>query len=137
MNETTAKLLEKSARSISAGESAVAGGHFEAAAGRAYYAMFYVAEALLNERGLRFSKHGGVHSAFGKHFAKSRLLDPRYHRWLLAAFNKRIAADYGVEAVPDASEVKEMLTQAADFLRTCKVFLASNAGPNGAYDGED
>ena len=89
--------------------------------------MFYVAEALLNERGLRFRKHGGVHSAFGKHFAKSRLLDPCYHRWLLAAFNKRIAADYGVDVEPDAQEVKEVLTQAVDFLRACKAFLASNA----------
>ena len=27
--------------------------------------MFYLAEALLNEKELRFKKHGGVHAAFG------------------------------------------------------------------------
>jgi hypothetical protein len=32
--------------------------------------MFYTAEALLNEMGLEFNKHGAVHAAFGKHFAK-------------------------------------------------------------------
>jgi hypothetical protein len=52
--------------------------------------MFYTAEALLNERSLRFKKHGGVHAAFGEHFAKPGLLDAKYHRWLLAAFEKRI-----------------------------------------------
>jgi uncharacterized protein (UPF0332 family) len=30
--------------------------------------MFYVAEALLNEKSLQFSKHGGVHGAFGEHY---------------------------------------------------------------------
>jgi uncharacterized protein (UPF0332 family) len=33
--------------------------------------MFYVAEALLFEKGLQFRKHSGVHSAFGEHFAKA------------------------------------------------------------------
>ena len=74
MNESTCKLLDKTDRSIAAGESALADGHVEAAANRAYYAMFYVAEALLNERGLYFRKHGGVHGAFGEHFAKTGCL---------------------------------------------------------------
>ena len=127
MNSTTAKLLEKTVRSIAAGESALTDGHVEAAAGRAYYAMFYVAEALLNERGLRFRKHGGVHAAFGEHFAKTGLLDPRFHRRLLAAFNKRIAADYGVDVEVNAREVEEMLAQAREFLQAAREFLEGNA----------
>jgi len=112
MNDTTVKLLDKATRSIAAGESALTDGHIEAAANRAYYAMFYVAEALLNERGLTFRKHAGVHSAFGEHFARQGLLDARYHQWLLAAFNKRVAADYGVDAELSATEVGQMLEQA-------------------------
>ena len=112
MNDTTVKLLDKATRSIAAGESALTDGHIEAAANRAYYAMFYVAEALLNERGLTFRKHAGVHSAFGEHFARQGMLDARYHRWLLAAFNKRVAADYGVDAELSATEVGQMLEQA-------------------------
>ncbi|HQL54889.1 MAG TPA: HEPN domain-containing protein [Phycisphaerae bacterium] len=123
MKESTAKLLDKSERSISAGDSLLAGGHVEAAANRAYYAMFYVAEALLGERGLRFRKHGGVHGAFGEHFVKTGLFDPQYHRWLLAAFNKRITADYGVDAELTVSEVAEMLAQAREFLAISRGFL--------------
>ncbi len=116
MNEATGKLLDKAVRSIAAGEASLAAGHLEAAASRAYYAMFYVAEALLEERGLRFRKHGGVHGAFGEHFAKAGLLDPKYHRWLLAAFNKRISADYGIDAELSATDVGEILGQAREFL---------------------
>ena len=127
MNETTAKLIEKAGRSIAAGESALADNHIDAAANRAYYAMFYVAEALLNERSLKFRKHGGVHGAFGEHFAKTGILDPKHHRRLLAAFNKRIAADYGVDAELTAAEVGEMLAHAREFLQAAGEFLEASA----------
>lgn len=97
----------------------------EASAARAYYAMFYVAEALLYERGLSFRKHAGVHSAFGQHFAKSGVLDTKYHQWLIAAFNKRIIADYGVEAVLSAAEVKEMIEHARAFLEEARRYLGT------------
>lgn len=123
MTETSAKLFDKARRSLSAGENALAHGYLETAAGRAYYAMFYVAEALLNERGLRFRKHGGVHAALGEHFVKTGVVDARYHRWLLAAFNKRIVADYGVEAELSMEEVQEMLGQAREFMLAARAFM--------------
>lgn len=125
MKDTTRPLLEKAARSIKAAERLLECGDTEFAAGRAYYAMFYVAEALLSERGLRFSKHAGVHSAYGEHFAKTGALDPMYHRWLLSAFNKRIAGDYGVEASFTKAEVREMVEQATEFLQTARRYLES------------
>ncbi|HWP62853.1 MAG TPA: HEPN domain-containing protein [Candidatus Binatia bacterium] len=88
-----AKLLEKAARAIAAAERLVQDGFFDIAAGRAYYAMFYVAEAILAAKGLRFAKHGGVHAAFGQHVVKAGEMDPRYHRWLLDAFDRRVSAD--------------------------------------------
>jgi uncharacterized protein len=97
VKEITDALLRKADRSIAAAKKLLPS-DADFAAARAYYAMFYVAEALLAERELRFSKHAGVHSAFGEHFAKTGLLDPKYHRWLIDAFDKRIAADYGIEA---------------------------------------
>ena len=123
MKDATAKLLEKAGRAIAAGESSLRDGHIEAAVGRAYYAMFHVAQGLLNEHDLRFRKHGGVHSAFGAHLVKTGEFDPRYHRQILAAFNKRIAADYGVEIELTSSEVEEMLAQARDFLDAAHRFL--------------
>ena len=134
MKDVTAKLLAKAERSIAAGASALPAGHLEASASRAYYAMFYTAEALLNERSLRFRKHAGVHAAYGEHFAKPALLDPQYHRWLLAAYNKRITADYGIDAELSAAEVELMLTQAREFLATAIRFLQTEPPPQGTAE---
>jgi len=86
------KLLDKAGRAIRAAERLMEDGLFEFAAGRAYYAMFYVGEAVLLSKGLRYAKHGGIHAAFGEHVVKPGEMDPRYHRWLLDAFDRRITA---------------------------------------------
>ncbi len=77
--------------------------------------MFYVAEALLNEKGLNFRKHGGVHGAFGEHFAKTGVLDSKYHRWMIEAFDQRLAADYGVDSPLSTEDADLMIKQAKEF----------------------
>ena len=126
MKETSEKLLEKSARAIRAAEILLREGDLDAAAGRTYYAMFYVAEALLFEKGLQFRKHSGVHSAFGEHFAKTGLLDSKFHRWLLNASDKRIQADYGVDAVLSGEDVELVLEQAREFLGEVRRHLSDS-----------
>lgn len=123
MKEATEKLLAKAARALGVAERLRAGEDAEFAVGRAYYAMFYVAEALLNEKGHRFRKHGGVHGAFGEHFVKTGLLDGRYHRWLLEAFSKRITGDYGIESDLTAEDASLVIGQAREFLGAAKQFL--------------
>jgi uncharacterized protein (UPF0332 family) len=78
MKAGTRQLLEKAGRAIQAADILLAAAGAEFATGRVYYAMFYTAEALLHERGQKFSKHGAVHAAYGKEFAKSGLLDPSF-----------------------------------------------------------
>jgi uncharacterized protein (UPF0332 family) len=123
MKESSRQLLEKADSSIHAAQALLESNYPGFAAGRAYYAMFYVAEAMLNEKELTFRKHGGVHSAFGEHYIKTGLLDARYHRWLLMAFNRRIVADYGIEVDFTQHEVEEMIQQARDFLQEAKRYL--------------
>ncbi len=123
MKETSDKLLKKAARALRVAERLRKSRDAEFAVGRAYYVMFYVAQALLNERGLRFRKHAGIHGAFAEHFVKTGLLDKRYHRWLLAAFSKRITGDYGIEAEITADDAKILIEQAREFLETGKKFL--------------
>lgn len=123
MRPDTIKLLEKAGRAIRAAEVLLGKGDAEFAAGRAYYAMFYVAEALLNEMDLRFQKHGGVHGAFGEHFARSGMIDAKFHRWLLDAFDRRIQADYGLDAVVTTEEADRMVEQAREFLLEGRRFL--------------
>ena len=125
MKQVTEALLQKADRAVAAAEKLVA---IDAESGisRAYYAMFYVAEALLAERDLEFKKHAAVHAAFGEHFAKTRSLDPKYHRWLLDAFDQRITADYRVGAELTAYDARTLVEQAKEFLSAARAFLASH-----------
>lgn len=125
MKEQNRKLLDKAARAIHAAEVLLGAGEVDFAAGRAYYAMFYTAEALLYERGLRSRKHSGVHSLFGEHFSKPGLIDVKFHRWLVTAFNRRLQGDYAFESTITEEEVRVMIQQAREFLDEAGRFLGS------------
>ena len=123
MKDFTRRLLDKAIDSIEAAEILLSNGKTEIAIGRAYYAMFYIAEALLNEKDLRFSKHGKVHAAYGEHFAKTKILDPKFHRWLMNSFDARQIGDYAVEANIQAESVITAINQAREFLAAAKAYL--------------
>jgi uncharacterized protein (UPF0332 family) len=123
MKGSSKQLLEKASRAIEASSILLDSGFTEFSSGRAYYAMFYTVEALLNEKDLKFSKHGGVHSAFGEHFIKTGLFDAKYHRWLLDAFDRRIESDYGSVATVTDDDARELIEQAKEFLREAKTYF--------------
>ena len=124
MKEQTRKLLDKSAHAIRAARLLLENDETDFAAGRAYYAMFYAAEALLCEEGQRSRSHSGVHSLFGEQFAKPGRLDSKYHRWMLAAFARRLQGDYGFDATLAPAEVERTIEQAAEFLAAAEGFLS-------------
>lgn len=117
------KLLDKARRAIAAAQRELDAEEAEFAAGHAYYAMFYTAEALLSARDFTFSSHGAVHGAFGKEFVKSGVLDASFHRWLLTAFRERQEATYDVENPITAQQVQRTITRAEEFLAAARVYL--------------
>lgn len=126
MTDETRKLLKKGERALHAAETLIGAGDAEFATGRAYYAMLYTAQALLRQKGIQFRKHSTVHSAFGKHFAKTGLMDQKYHRWLLDAFDQRLRGDYDFETSVDVKTAAEIIRQARDFLQAAKHFLETD-----------
>jgi uncharacterized protein (UPF0332 family) len=94
------------------------------AASRGYYAMFYVAEALLLSRNLSFSKHSAVIAAYGKEFALTNDLDPKFHRYLIASLDARQIGDYGVEENVSLAEAGQIITWAEEFLEAAKAYLS-------------
>jgi uncharacterized protein (UPF0332 family) len=129
MSPDTPKLLHKASRALHAAEVLLREEEFDFAAGRAYYAMFYVAQALLRERGMRFSKHSAVHAAYGLHFAKTAALDPKFHGWLLDAYDSRIQGDYGTDWEATAKRVQEMIDQGREFLAVARRHLGLGGEP--------
>lgn len=66
-----AALLRKAQDSLRAARLLADQQLYDFAVSRAYYAMFYVAQAFLLGEGLSFSKHSAVIAAFGQQFAKT------------------------------------------------------------------
>ena len=85
MKTAVEALLAKAARSRRAAALLGEQDYLDFAASRAYYALFYVAEALLLAEGLSFSSHAALIAGFGKTFAKTQRLAPRFHRYLIDA----------------------------------------------------
>jgi len=123
MNDYTRKLFDKAIDTIEGAELLLEHDKTDLAAGRAYYALFYVAEALLNEKGLQFSKHGDVIGAYGKEFSKTKLLDPKFHRWLIKGFDTRLIGDYHVDTHIEQDVVADMINRAREFLEAAQNYL--------------
>ena len=125
-------LFEKADRYIRSAKLLADDGDLDSAVSRLYYAMFYTAEQLLEARGLSFSSHKGVISAFGLHFAKTAALDPRFHQALLTGFSQRQLGDYSPLSNLRAGDIDLMLAQAQEFLQAARAWLAAHPGPPAA-----
>lgn len=123
MREACARRLEKAERAIRAARVQRNADLPEFAASDAYYALFYVAEALLLKRGLSFRSHGAVHGAYGKHFAKTDELAPKHHRRMLDAFELRTEVDYVVDVELPEGAVDEVIEWAEEFLDDARRYL--------------
>lgn len=125
MKEQSQALLAKASENLAAAQDLMEKGHAEVAVSRAYYAMFYAAEAALLEEGLEFSSHGAVHGAFGERLAKSGRLDPKLHRYLLDAYRARQSADYDAPADISEEDARVVIDRAQEFISLVKRHLGS------------
>ena len=123
MKDEAAWFLRKAEHALRAAEMLLAANDPETAVGRAYYGMLHTAQALLREQDIRFRKHSSVHGAFGQHFAKTGVIDPKFHRWLLDSYDDRIRGDYDTEAIIGEESADLRIKQATEFLQTARQWL--------------
>jgi uncharacterized protein (UPF0332 family) len=116
-------LLQKAERSLKAAQDSFNDGNFEFVASRAYYSMFYLAEALLLLKDLSFSKHSGVVSAFAVHYTKPGIIPQQYHRALMDAFEDRQIADYESIPIFGRTEAEHQLQRAYEFMSHVRQWL--------------
>lgn len=113
-------LLIEARDSLKAAEVLLREGYPGFAASRAYYSMFYVAEAFLLGKGLAFSKHSGVHSAFGLHFCKAGIVPKDLQAYLTRGMELRHIGDYGRSTRVTAAEAAEQIAHAQQFLQVAQ-----------------
>ena len=118
MTDEVAALMSKARRSLATPRRIMANGGFDFAVSRAYYAMFYAAEALLASDSVALSKHSAVIAEFNRRYAATGRLDQRHATALRKAFALRNAADY--ETLPEIGEA-----QAATVVRDTEALIGA------------
>lgn len=116
MNQKQRDMLFQAKMDVATAKRDLQYGALRSAASRAYYAMFYVASALLIEKNLSYSKHTAVVAAYGKHFAGVGGIPVESHRYLLDALDKRGIADYDFNVKVGPEVVEKLIAHAELFI---------------------
>ena len=83
-------LQTKAERFLKTAHKALEIGDFDSCVSRCYYAMFFMAEAVLLTKGITAHSHKGVISLFGRHFVKTGLVGRELGKVLGEAYDKRL-----------------------------------------------
>lgn len=125
MRDELEEIVHKAERSLNAAATLFEENSFDFAVSRAYYSMFYMAEAVLLTKKLSFSKHAGVISGFNQHFVKTKIFDYKYYEMLRYAFEQRNIGDYRFETYISKETAQKIINDAREFLGVVKEYLES------------
>jgi uncharacterized protein (UPF0332 family) len=98
-------------------------GFYSAAVNRAYYAIFYAANAVLSTQGLARSKHSGIISAFRERFVKTGLVEAEYRRIYGRVMDDRHLGDYEVKRTITADRARRDLDDTQRFVNRVEIYL--------------
>ena len=121
-----ASLMARAQRYLKSAEILFQDGDYESSVSRVYYAMFYSAQAMLLTKGLSFSSHKGVISAFGENFIKAGIFPREMGRELNRAFQKRQIGDYEYTFVISKDEAKQVIASGKEFVEKIAQYLHIN-----------
>ncbi len=98
-------------------------GFYASAVNRAYYAIFYAANAMLSTQRLARSKHSGAISAFRERFVKPGLIEAEYSRIYGRVIDDRHLGDYEIKETTTADQAKEDLNDSRRFVSRVEAYL--------------
>ncbi|MEW6400725.1 MAG: HEPN domain-containing protein [Chloroflexota bacterium] len=96
---------------------------YSTAASRTYYAVFYGASALLKTKGLSYSKHTAVLSAFRQHFIKTGIFRVNFSEMYKILFDARQAGDYEMLTKFEPDILRKNLDNAQEFIAEVETWL--------------
>jgi len=114
----TENLLAQARQAARSARTLLSSGDPDGAVNRAYYAMFYAAQAALEHRGIEVtsSKHGTLVGRFGEHLVKPGLLPRSLGSSLNDMLALRHKADYSTYGVPPV-DAERAATEAETFVK--------------------
>jgi uncharacterized protein (UPF0332 family) len=117
------QIIDKAERSLKTAKEIFQTEEYDFAVSRAYYTIFYMAEAALMTKDLSFSKHSGVIAAFGRHLIKTGVFDKKLHTILKNAFKRRNIGDYEFNITITKEEAERVINDAEEFFQTVRAYL--------------
>lgn len=98
--------------------------HWSLVANRLYYAVYYMATALLLKKGLKAQTHSGVMHLLGLHFVKTGLLGSNEGRLFTRLFEMRQSGDYDDLFDLTSEEVEPYIDKAKAMIAKMEVLLS-------------
>ena len=96
---------------------------YGSAINRAYYAIFYAANALLITRQISRGKHTAVIAAFRQCFVKPGLIEAEYSDIYGRVMENRHTSDYEIDLTIDAQVAMEDVNDAQRFVERMETYL--------------
>jgi len=93
---------------------------YASAVGRAYYAMFHAATAVLLDKEIERSSHSGIIAAFGEFLVKPNLIEQKYHQHFREIFDLRQESDYQPIVDIDSKQAEQTVERAKGFVMACR-----------------
>ena len=115
--------LERAHSTLGEADLLYAGGYFNAAINRLYYACYYAAVALLIKHDINPGTHAGVKQMLGMHFVATGRMSREIGRCFSLLFERRHSSDYDDFAYSSAEEIDELLPKAEAFIDTVRKLL--------------
>jgi uncharacterized protein (UPF0332 family) len=97
--------------------------HYTTAINRAYYAMFYAANALLATKGIQRAKHSSVLATFRQEFVKPSLIEAEYSDNYGDVMDARHEADYTIGVRSTKKPAQDYLEDAQRFVARVEHYL--------------
>ncbi|MDP2210294.1 MAG: HEPN domain-containing protein [Candidatus Aquicultor sp.] len=128
LKERIAKSLEKANEALKEAETLLLQKLYGGTVSRSYYAVFHATCALLLIKNLEFSKHSAVIAAFGHQFIREGLLDKKYHKILIGAYEARQLAEYDIFKKINPEFAGKIFEEAKEFVLMAEEYTKAHAG---------
>ena len=115
-HEEITQYIENSREILEAARLMFENDFYTSAVNRAYYAIFYAANALLVTEGISQSKHAGVISAFRQYFVKTGEIAPEYSKIYGRVMEDRHESVYELGSPITPDEAQENIDRAENFV---------------------
>ncbi len=117
------KLLSLSSEDIGTAEFLYEAQRYRSCISRAYYSMFYAAQALLLAEDLDTSTHKGVIKLINQHFANTGKLSADVAKLLKSTYDLRQSGDYSTDFVANEIVANRAIADAKTFIAEIRKFL--------------